>query len=294
MIEPNSSSDAVLIRRAQNSDIEAFGEIFERYARRVFHFIFTRIGNKLDAEDLTDEVFLRAWRALPNYQERGLSFAPFLFRITRNALADHYHENGRTPESISIHEIHLEDDADGIDPVLVESNNRRYLELVQAIGTLKKDYQDVLVLRFLNDLPPTEVAKIMGRSPGAIRTLQHRALNALRKIILLLAIAVFSLGATGVTSAASASLPGDNLYNIKLAIEDMRLGMSLSLIGDAQLQAQYTELRLEEINALILEGRYEDVALAAEKLEAQLDIMTSTLEEFSESGEVEHLIGFDR
>ncbi|KAA3644862.1 MAG: RNA polymerase sigma factor [Chloroflexi bacterium] len=272
LTDSNPVSDAVLIRRAQNSDAEAFGEIFERYARRIFQFLFARTGNQLDAEDLTEEVFLRAWRALPNYQERGLTFAPFLFRITRNTLADHYSKNERAPKSVSIEELHFEPDANGaVDPVRIESKKRKRHELFEGIGKLKKEYRDVIVLRYLRDLPQAEVAQIMGRSPGAIRVLQHRALKALRKVILVALILGLALGTTGVTRAAKASLPGDNLYSVKLTVEDIRLGMSLSPIGDAELRVQFAENRLAEIDDLILQGRYTDIAVAADNLESHLD-----------------------
>lgn len=290
--DSNSISDSILIQRAQNSDADAFGEIFERYAQRVFHFIFARLDNRLEAEDLTEEVFLRALRSLPNYEERGLSFAPFLFQIARNTLADYYHKNSQSPKNLPIYEIPLEADPNDADPVRIESNNRKHQELISAISKLKKEYREVLVLRFLHDLPPTEVAEIMGRSQGSVRVLQHRALNALRKVIIVLVMVTLSLGTTGVTYAANGSLPGDNLYGIKRTVEDIRLGVSLTGLGDAQLQVQFAEVRFTEIHDLIVQGRYADIAVALEILETDLDVaIRSVAEELEESEERDQLVG---
>ena len=87
--------DIQLLKTAQDGNAEAFGELYERYAQRVFRFLYAHLNNQQDAEDLTGEVFLRVWRALGNYKERGVPFLAFLFRIARNALIDHYRRTGK-------------------------------------------------------------------------------------------------------------------------------------------------------------------------------------------------------
>src|SRR5512139_2760089 len=87
--------DHELIRKAQQGDPHAFGDLYEFHAPVVFRYLFVHLNSQMDAEDLTAEVFLKAWQSLPKYTERGVPFLAFLFRIARNALVDHYRQNNR-------------------------------------------------------------------------------------------------------------------------------------------------------------------------------------------------------
>jgi RNA polymerase sigma-70 factor (ECF subfamily) len=133
----------------------------------------------MDAEDLTGEVFLKAWRSLPKYTERGVPFLAFLFRIAKNALVDHYRQNARMEDKDP-------DEMDGfraelaLEAVEIASNNIEHQNMLRVLKKLRGDYQSVLTLRFIGELSPEETAKVMDRSVGAVRVLQHRALAALR------------------------------------------------------------------------------------------------------------------
>ena len=85
--------DEQLIKQVKNGDTEAFGVLYEQYVEMVFRYVYSHLDNRTDAEDLTEEIFLRAWRALPKYDERGLPFSAFLFRIARNSLIDFYRQH---------------------------------------------------------------------------------------------------------------------------------------------------------------------------------------------------------
>jgi RNA polymerase sigma-70 factor (ECF subfamily) len=173
--------DIQLIAIAQGGDADAFGELYERYATRVFRFLFAHLSNRMDAEDLVGDVFLRVWRALPNYQEQGVPFLAFLFRIARNALIDHYRKAGKSKQDVSIEDITIEDGDPGPGDTVI--TNLEHEQLRQTLGQLREDYRTVLVLRFLSELSPDETAEVMDRSAGAVRVLQHRALAALRKLM---------------------------------------------------------------------------------------------------------------
>jgi len=181
MLEWHDQDDNELLRRAKDGEAEAFGELYERHVNAVYRFLYARLDNRLDAEDLSEEVFLRAWNSLNNYHERGIPFLAFLLIIARNVLIDHYRRNGREPKQVPIDDLQLRDK--NPDPGEVTSLNVKHQELRQAIELLRDDYQEVLVLRFINDLSPTETAKVMKRSTGAVRVLQHRAIAALRKTL---------------------------------------------------------------------------------------------------------------
>jgi RNA polymerase sigma-70 factor (ECF subfamily) len=173
-------TDFDLIKLARSGDAVAFGDLYERYAGNIFRFLLANLHNQLDAEDLTSEVFLRAWRSLPRYSERGFPFSAFLFRIARNLLVDRYrgsHAVEPLPEGTPPKAVWEPDTAD----VSVASQER--LKLHRYLGLVRPDYRMVLILRFLNELSTKETAQIMDRSVGAIRVLQFRALSALRELI---------------------------------------------------------------------------------------------------------------
>lgn len=174
--------DTELITRAQDGSADAFGELYERHAPAILRYLYAHLDSRLDAEDLTGEVFLRAWQALPKYTERGIPFLAFLFRIARNALIDHYRRS-RPPETSASDDygLTLEDLNPG--PAEVIGDRIEHEELINIMGQLREDYRTVLTLRFISELSPDETAQIMQRSPGAVRVLQHRALNALRSLL---------------------------------------------------------------------------------------------------------------
>jgi len=170
--------DIQLLQIAQKGDTEAFGEIYERNAEKVFRYLSAHLDSSQDAEDLTEEVFIRVWRFLPEYRERGVPFLSFVFRIARNVLIDYYRRERRKGEQVSTDDLPIPDHKPG--PVELLSIQTERQELLKALDTLREDYRNVLVLRFLSDLSPEETAQVMGRSAGAVRVLQHRALSALR------------------------------------------------------------------------------------------------------------------
>src|SRR5512134_3325621 len=99
----------LLLKKAQDGDAEAFGELYEIHAPAIFRFIYAHIDNRLDAEDLTEDVFFRAWRSLPSYKEQGVPFIALLFRIGRNAIIDHYRRSAQQKQHTSIEEIIVHD-----------------------------------------------------------------------------------------------------------------------------------------------------------------------------------------
>jgi RNA polymerase sigma-70 factor (ECF subfamily) len=175
------SEDSELIRIAQEGESEAFGELYQRNAQIVFRFIYANLNNRLDAEDLTEEVFLRAWRSLSKYRQKGVPFLAYLFKIARNVLIDFYRRAGRSGGHMSIEEKQITDFKP--DPGETAILNIEHQEVRQTLTQLREDYRTVLVLRFLSGLSPTETGQVMGRTPGAVRILQHRALSALRSLL---------------------------------------------------------------------------------------------------------------
>lgn len=179
MSEPDTPipSDAELIAQAQSGEIEAFGELYARYLDPIFRYIRSRVDETVDAEDLCEAVFLRTFEALDRYQERGHPFSAYLYQVARNQLADHY----RTREiPVDLEQV-SEPTASDADPEAAYAQRERVLDAVRSLGTLREDYQEVIRLRIVLELPTSTVAVWMDRSPGAVRVLLHRALIALRQ-----------------------------------------------------------------------------------------------------------------
>jgi RNA polymerase sigma-70 factor (ECF subfamily) len=170
--------DEQLIIKSKNGDAEAFGELYEQYAEVIFRYVYSHLESRLDAEDLTEEIFLRAWKALPKYDERGLPFSAFLFRSARNSLIDYYRQH-KVVQSLDDLELH----ANGPGPEEEISIRMSNEQLRKMLGELREDYRTVLIFRFLSGLSPEETAQVMQRSVGAIRVLQHRALAAMKELL---------------------------------------------------------------------------------------------------------------
>jgi RNA polymerase sigma-70 factor (ECF subfamily) len=172
-----TGTDGALVRAAKSGDASAFGELYERYRDAIYRYCLSRTGTAHDAEDLTSDVFVKALHSLDRYQERGLPFVAFLYRIARNAAID----RSRTlKQPLSVDEL------------VTEPASRQNVEadatlaidrsiLIAALTKLKKDHRDVIVMRFIEGYSALEVAAALGKTEGAVRTLQHRALERLRK-----------------------------------------------------------------------------------------------------------------
>lgn len=172
------SDESELIEIAKGGEADAFGELYRRYAKIVFRFIYANLNDRFDAEDLTEEVFLRAWRSLSKYRQKGVPFLAYLFKIARNVLIDFYRRAGRSGGHMSIEDKQITDF--NPDPGETAILNIEHQEIRNTLTELREDYRTVLVLRFLSGLSPEETGAVMGRTPGAVRILQHRALSALR------------------------------------------------------------------------------------------------------------------
>jgi RNA polymerase sigma-70 factor, ECF subfamily len=171
--------DEPIILKAKSGDTEAFGILYERYAETIFRYIYSHLDSQQDAEDLTEEIFYRAWKALPNYDDRGLPFSAFLFRSARNSLIDFYRQHKVTT---SLEDLEWRSNNENGPEDEVASRLERD-DLKQTLMQLREDYRAVLVFRFLSGLSPEETAEVMQRSVGAVRVLQHRALSALKTLL---------------------------------------------------------------------------------------------------------------
>ena len=172
--------DDALLRRARALDPGALAEIYERYLDGIYRYVYARVGHQADAEDLTEQVFLKMVDAIPGYHPRGIPFASWLYRIAHNLVVDRYRRAGR--QALELREA-VEDRGPYADPhARVEFSEQRR-RLIEAIQQLTPDQQQVIRLRFIDNLEVEQVAGLLRRRPGAIHALQHRALNGLLRIL---------------------------------------------------------------------------------------------------------------
>jgi RNA polymerase sigma-70 factor (ECF subfamily) len=172
-------SDQEVLKFAANGDSEAFGELYDRYVVRIYNYIFYRTGNMHDAEDLTARVFYRAMRHIGNYQDRGLPLSAWLYRIAHNLVANWHRDNSRRKE-ISLDDGYHALRQKGPHPEAALEKNEEHEELLRVIRRLPPERQQLIVLKFVEHLPNAEIGRIMGRTEGAIKSLYHRTLIALR------------------------------------------------------------------------------------------------------------------
>lgn len=167
----------VLIRASQG-DRDAFGELYARYIDRIFNYVYYRTGNTHDAEDLTARVFQRAMNHIHNYTDRGVPFSAWLYRIAHNLVANWHRDRSRKRE-IPISDIPVLP-AKGDHPETKLVHTEEQDALLRLIRRLPPERQQLLILKFVENLSNAEIGQIMGRSEGAIKSLYHRTLLALR------------------------------------------------------------------------------------------------------------------
>lgn len=173
-----------LTLRASQRDAEAYACLYDFYVDRIYKYIYYRVGNVAEAEDLTAQVFLKAWEAIGDYEWRDLPFSAWLFRIAHNLVVD-YHRARREmvpleqPEGRPSRVIQGEE----MRPEQVLEEIMVAKRLQEAIAQLTEEQQEVIILRLVEGYSTEEVAHIMGKRRGAIRGLKFRALCALREIL---------------------------------------------------------------------------------------------------------------
>ena len=179
MSEPESDLD--LVKRAKK-DPAAFGYLYERYVTKIYNYVYYRVGNHHDAEDLTSRVFHRALTHIKDYADRGVPFSAWLYRIAHNLVANWHRDHARR-QNLALEDVTLVGDALEMPEWVTETNEERR-RLLKAIRHLPEERQELLILKFVEQLSNAEVGHVMGRTEGAIKSLYHRTLLSLRDELL--------------------------------------------------------------------------------------------------------------
>jgi len=169
-----------LVRRAQRGDSEALSRLYEAYFDRIYRYIALRIQNEMEAEDITQQVFMKMLQAIPTYKVKGTPFSSWIYRIAHNQVIDFLRQQNKKA-TLDIEGLPLPDT--GEDPQHLMEKQADIERLKRATKKLTPAQQEVLSLRFAAELSIAECAAIMGKSEGAIKALQHSAVLALRKAL---------------------------------------------------------------------------------------------------------------
>ena len=177
VVDQKRAEERALVERAVRRDEEAFGALYDTHVSRVYRHVYYMLGNPAEAEDLTAQAFLQAWAAIERYQIRGAPFVSWVMRIAHNLGVSHL--RSRKPGA-ELPETLVDQSREG-DPEEVLQRQVDGDRVREAILQLRDEHRRVIILRFVQDLDYREVAEIVGKSVPAVRVIQHRALNALRK-----------------------------------------------------------------------------------------------------------------
>jgi RNA polymerase sigma-70 factor (ECF subfamily) len=173
------TDEGALLERARLYDEEAWGELYDRYAPRMYAYIYRRVGHAATAEDLTGELFLRVVRSIRNGQAWRNSFSAWLYRIAHNLVVDHHRRLPEQPHQPA--EASIEGDSGDLATALEGRVAREQLRA--AARCLTPEQQEVLALRYGEGLTSAETGRILNKSTGAVEALQRRALASLRRIL---------------------------------------------------------------------------------------------------------------
>src|SRR5881398_1091293 len=181
---PNATARAedlrALVARAQKGEREALEELYLQHFDRIYSYLNLSVGNRHDAEDLTTQTFLRMLEAIGRFRWKSAPFSAWLFRIAHNLAMDHFRATRRWQPEEDVPEPAGESEPSAEAAAFQSIGRQSMLELIEG---LSQEQRQVLTLKFVFNLPNAEVATILGKTEGAVKSLQHRALVSLQKQI---------------------------------------------------------------------------------------------------------------
>ena len=170
-----------LVGRAAGGDYQAFGELYSVYLDRIYLYVCHQVRDKTAAEDITEEIFIKAWEGIKSCKGRESTFLPWLFRVSHNHIIDIYRKQQR---ELSLQTaVEIDTVADVNDNRLEAEKRQEQQQLLSAIGRLPPNQRQIILLKFIEGLDNQELGQVMHKNQGAIRIMQMRALASLRQII---------------------------------------------------------------------------------------------------------------
>ncbi|MCG2795702.1 MAG: sigma-70 family RNA polymerase sigma factor [Actinomycetia bacterium] len=170
-----------LVKKAKSRDPDAFGLLYDEYVDQIFRYVYYKVGNFAESQDLTGQTFLKAFENIDSYEMRDVAFSSWLYRIAHNLVVDYFRKVSKR-ESVPIEEQPPAPSNRGnpVDIVMAEMDSER---LYKAMQKLTHNQREVLVLKFIDNLSNSRVSEIMGISVGAVKSAQKRGLLSLNRIL---------------------------------------------------------------------------------------------------------------
>ena len=168
------SEIAGLVDKAADGDFEAFGHLYSIYLDRIYRYAFYQVKDKMTAEDIAEEVFVKAWKAIRSCKGKGRTFSAWIYRIAHNHIINTFRNSQKC---IS---MDMENLTELSDPGLEVETTTDQQELIEGVADLPENQRQVVILKFIEGMDNREIGQITGKSEGAIRILQMRALATLR------------------------------------------------------------------------------------------------------------------
>ncbi|MDO8669420.1 MAG: RNA polymerase sigma factor [Candidatus Buchananbacteria bacterium] len=166
--------------KVKNQDPEAFGKFYDLYVTRIYRFVFFKINSVSDAQDITSEVFLKLWQYVKAGKDiRNLNALTYM--IARNMVIDFYRRNNKLDDPISDEHFNIPDEQKDI--LRQQIMDSELNDVLKGIENLKDEYKEAIILKYLDELSISEIAKILNKSNGAVRVLLYRATKALKENI---------------------------------------------------------------------------------------------------------------
>ena len=164
-----------LVKKAAGGNFNAFGELYSIYLDPIYRYVFYQVNDRMTAEDITEEVFVKAWKAIGSCKGKEKTFSSWLYRIARNHLINTLRSMKRFAS------IEKENFGDIVEPKMEVEAEIEYQELLEKIACLPKNQRQIIILKFIEGFDNREISKIIGKNEGAIRVSQMRALATLRQ-----------------------------------------------------------------------------------------------------------------
>ena len=177
------ASDNRILLRIQSGDAEAFAELYSEYIGKIYRFILFKVQTREEAEDLSAEVFLRAWQHLCQRQRPVYSLRAFLYQVAKNIVIDFYRQRTQRGASVSTEQVAEVSDRKQQQIFLQVERSLELAAVERSLRHLKDEYKDVVLLRYVEELSVGEIAQIVGKSRGTVRVMLYRALRIIRELL---------------------------------------------------------------------------------------------------------------
>lgn len=171
-------ADKLLVFKAKGGDKEAFGKLYLKHLDSIYRYIFFRVNqDREQAEDLTETVFFKAWEKLDSFDEQGIGFRAWIYKIAHNLVIDHYRDSKHKVEFSEA----IPDESQNVEEKVFQESESK--NLLKAIKQLSEEQREIITMKFIEGMSNREICKIINKSENAVRALQYRALKTLRGIL---------------------------------------------------------------------------------------------------------------